>query len=133
MLGEMIHNARIELNLSEQKVADYCHIKVQNLQLIENGNTKTPHLSTLEKLTEILKLDGEVVREEAGYIPTHSPDDDSFGAKVERARLNRFLSRSQLSQKIGIEANTLLLIENGQRKNIQENTRLALCRALDLT
>ncbi|MCM3663483.1 helix-turn-helix transcriptional regulator [Mesobacillus subterraneus] len=60
-----LSNARKELELTQQEVADKAKIKRQYYGMIENGD-RTPSVSTAKKVSQVLEIDWTLFFEDKG-------------------------------------------------------------------
>ena len=68
LLGNIIKSRRLELNLSQRRLASLMKCDVKTISEIENGIRKKPKIKALEKLSKYLLIDMDELLETTGHF-----------------------------------------------------------------
>ena len=123
--NEMIMQARLDSNLSMEKLASLCFMSCSNLYNIETGQTKKPKIETLFGLSQVLNLDLKKLAAAYNYKFTE------LSYKLVIARLEANLCVKELAILCQINFYDLVGILNGNLKP-RLKTLYTLSKALNL-
>jgi transcriptional regulator with XRE-family HTH domain len=118
VLGSLVLKHRIKISKSEEYLANYLNIDIEELSLIEDGEQEMS-LQTLSKLNKLftidLMIDTDKKLEEIKNKnqKTRISFSAVLGSLINSKRTNKGLTQDELAKKIRITRVTLSKIENG--------------------
>ena len=129
-LGIIIKTARINAGLSQLALADLCDLSISQIKNIERGIAKSPHLSTLKKLANVLNLDLKKLN--YSYNSSNDVSEKNLSTIIYTARINAGLSQSELANLCDLSKLQISNIERGRAKRPYLFTLETLSRVLNL-
>lgn len=132
MVGKLIREARSNLGLTYEELAEFCEMTPYHLQRIEEGKVVKPHVRTLKTLAGYLDLDFQQLMRICGYLKPDLPE-NTLAKLVRNARLRKGYTQEELAIMSGVSKETVSCIERGIRNNIYlKNLRnIAKCLEVD--
>ena len=132
-LCEAINDARVNLGLSQDELAQKVGVHRVAIYQIESGKSKT-YNPTVQKIVEHLKIDAEPMLGGAYSKPKWGETKrdgytsrrlipKKFGAKVKACRLAKGLKQSEFGKPIGMKQAFISQIELGTRKFIDKRVK----------